>query len=279
MVYYQWQSKSLDASKPSKFVYCYHGLVGNAREYDTLAQDLILADPQRVVICPDVPGRGASAPLLNSDDYDLPVYAQDALKLIAATATPGAKVDFLGTSMGALIGMTIAMIAKGDSPIQRFVFNDTGPYIPFESITMIGRYLGHEVRFNSFEEGLQMLKQVHAGFGNLSEAQWNTFASHALLAFNDEIGKQLYKFHYDTKVALNFAKMTGPYDLWEHWPLIASSAKFLVIRGEKSPSFTTDVYERMIQHENGKGVIISGVGHAPPLLSEDQTGIVSQFFN
>ena len=114
---------------------CVHGVSRLSRDFDTLAEALV--DNYRV-ICPDMAGRGDSDWLDNAEDYSYPVYLTDVAALLAHIGA--AKVHWIGTSMGGLIGMMLA--AQRDSPIQRMVINDIGPVIPAASMTRIGAYLG-----------------------------------------------------------------------------------------------------------------------------------------
>jgi pimeloyl-ACP methyl ester carboxylesterase len=118
-------------------VLCVHGLTRNGRDFDGLAADL--ASSGRTVVCPDVVGRGRSGWLANPALYGYPQYLGDAAALIARL--DAAEVDWVGTSMGGLIGMMLA--AQPNNPIRRLVLNDVGPFIPQAALLRIGSYVGH----------------------------------------------------------------------------------------------------------------------------------------
>ena len=82
-------------------VVCVHGLTRNDRDFDHLAAALV--DGGRRVICPDLPGRGQSERLHDSSDYVLPQYCSDMTVVMAALGAT--EVDWIGTSLGGLIGM------------------------------------------------------------------------------------------------------------------------------------------------------------------------------
>jgi len=111
-----------DAANPQVLL-CVHGLTRNGRDFDVLAQ--AMADRYRVV-CPDVIGRGRSDWLAVKSDYGYPLYVGHMAALIAHLNVE--QVDWVGTSMGALIGMMTA--AMPGSPIRRLVMNDAGVLIP-----------------------------------------------------------------------------------------------------------------------------------------------------
>ena len=84
-------------------VICVHGLTRNARDFDYLGEAMA-AD--RRVIAIDVAGRGGSGLLPDPALYQPPVYAQ---QILAALDVWGfGEVDWVGTSMGGLIGMGVA---------------------------------------------------------------------------------------------------------------------------------------------------------------------------
>ena len=110
-----------DANNP-RVLMCVHGLSRNGRDFDALAE--AMQDRYRV-ICPDIVGRGESEWLQHSADYNYPQYLADMNALIARLNV--SSVDWVGTSMGGLIGMMLA--AQPGAPIQKLVMNDVGPYI------------------------------------------------------------------------------------------------------------------------------------------------------
>ncbi|HUC61046.1 MAG TPA: alpha/beta fold hydrolase, partial [Alphaproteobacteria bacterium] len=108
--------------KNERVLVCVHGLTRQGRDFDPIARSL--ADRYRVV-CPDIVGRGKSDWLADKSGYNYPQYWSDLASLIARLEVE--TVDWLGTSMGGLIGMTMAALAK--TPIRRLVVNDVGPLI------------------------------------------------------------------------------------------------------------------------------------------------------
>ncbi len=95
-------------------VVCVHGLTRNGRDFDHLAR--VLAAERRV-ICPDVVGRGLSDPLTRPEDYALPTYVGHMVQLLQRLGL--AEVDWVGTSMGGLIGMGIAAMPAKPDPEAR----------------------------------------------------------------------------------------------------------------------------------------------------------------
>jgi pimeloyl-ACP methyl ester carboxylesterase len=160
MAYTEWG----EAANP-RVLLCVHGLTRNGRDFDVLAN--ALASDYRVV-CPDVVGRGRSDRLFVSDDYALPVYANDLMTLIARLGVD--SVHWLGTSMGGLIGMFLSSLPG--SPISRLVLNDVGPVIGVDALQRIGEYLGKSPDFADLDAAEAYVRTVCAPFGALTDAQW-----------------------------------------------------------------------------------------------------------
>jgi pimeloyl-ACP methyl ester carboxylesterase len=117
-------------------VVCVHGLTRQGRDFDYLAARLVAAG--RRVICPDLPGRGRSGRLVNPADYALPQYCADMNALLARLDVR--EVDWVGTSLGGLIGISLAGF-RG-SIIRKLVVNDIGPFVSVTGLRRIGQYIG-----------------------------------------------------------------------------------------------------------------------------------------
>jgi pimeloyl-ACP methyl ester carboxylesterase len=106
-------------------VVCVHGLTRNCRDFDFLAHALA-ADCR--VICVDVAGCGQSDWLANGADYgNYLLYLSDAvalLKHIDALDNDRIQLDWVGVSVGGLIGM---MLAIQPEPPPGFASADTRP--------------------------------------------------------------------------------------------------------------------------------------------------------
>jgi pimeloyl-ACP methyl ester carboxylesterase len=85
---------------------CVHGLSANLHAFDFLAERL--AGPDRQVVAIDLRGRGRSD-FTPPDTYGLAAHAEDVLE--AATLLEADRFDYVGWSLGALIGITAAGLA------------------------------------------------------------------------------------------------------------------------------------------------------------------------
>ena len=153
------------------------------RDFDWLAPALAGAGYR--VVCPDVVGRGKSDWLGDPAGYGYPQYLADSAVILghlgAESGAPG--IDWIGTSMGGLIGMMLA--AQSGNPIRRLVINDVGPFIPAAALRRIGDYVGKAFRFPDFAAAEAHFRKAHAPFGDLSDAQWRHLTEHSVVVAPD----------------------------------------------------------------------------------------------
>ena len=161
MAYREW-----GAPEAGRVVVCVHGLTRNGRDFDALAAALAGAGCR--VVCPDVVGRGDSDWLGDPAGYGFPRYLADMTVLLARLEAEA--VDWVGTSMGGLIGMMLA--AQPGAPIRRLVINDVGPFIPLAALERIGGYVGRAPVFADLGAAEAYLRDVYAAMGALSDLQW-----------------------------------------------------------------------------------------------------------
>ena len=248
-------------------VLCVHGLTRSARDFDDLARALC---SQFRVVCPDVAGRGDSDRLADPMHYGIPQYVADMVTLIARLDVE--TVHWVGTSMGGLIGMTLA--AQAGSPVTRLVINDAGPVIAKAAIERIAAYLGRAPAFPSFEQAEQYVRTVFAPFGRHSDAQWRHLAE-AWLRRNEDGS---WRAHYDPRIAEPF-RATMPEGDLELWPVYdAIRCPTLVIRGAQSDLLAKETTRQMAQRGPKAQVVeIPDVGHAPTLMQAGQISVVRDF--
>ena len=268
MAYWEWAYTGSEPTPPT--LVCVHGLSRQGLDFDTLAQ--AMSDRYRVVSA-DVVGRGESDWLSNPAGYQIPAYVADMVSLIARLDV--AEVDWVGTSMGGLIGMGLA--ALPNSPVRRLLLNDVGPAIRYEALLRIGSYLGQPLRFDSAEAGAAYLRSISAGFGLHSTAQWAALSAPMFKAD----GAQL-RLHYDPKIAEPFKAVTpelsalGEAALWRAYDAIRCPT--LLLRGADSDLLSVDTAAAMQQRgPRAKLVEFAGVGHAPTLMQADQVAAVREF--
>jgi pimeloyl-ACP methyl ester carboxylesterase len=233
-------------------VVCVHGLTRNGRDFDRLAQALA---SDRYVICPDVVGRGQSDWLKDPTGYALPQYCADLTALIAHLGAE--QVDWLGTSMGGLIGMTLA--AQPGTPVRRLVLNDVGPFIPRRALERIAGYVGKDPRFADLAGLEAHLRLIHAPVGAMDDDAWHHFAAFGHRRLPDGS----YGLAYDPAIAAAFA--AGPaqdVDLTQVWNGV--SCPVLLLRGAESDLLLAETAKMMTA--KAELVEFPGIGHWPPLM-------------
>jgi len=260
VAYYDWG----DTANP-RTVLCVHGLTRNGRDFDYLAR--ALAQHMRV-ICPDVVGRGASEWLSHAEDYGYPLYVSDMAALLARTSAD--QVDWVGTSMGGLIGMMLA--AQPGNPIRRLVLNDIGPFIPKVALERLALYVGKAPRFATLNELERYLRNVNAPFGPLTDDEWHHLAEHSSCRYDDGG----FAMHYDPGIAHAFAGELRDVTLWPVWDSIRCPT--LVLRGKESDLLTAQTAEEMTRRgPKARLVQLDGIGHAPALMAKDQIAVIQDF--
>ena len=268
MAYWEWGDPA-----NRRVLVCVHGLTRQGRDFDTLARDL--CGSWRVV-CPDVVGRGQSDWLQDPMGYAIPAYLADMVTLLARLDAD--TVDWVGTSMGGLIGLLVA--ALPNSPVRRLVLNDVGPVLQAEALARIGSYLGLPVRFKSLEEAADQLWLISQGFGPHSREQWLALTQPQIVPD----GQGAFKPHYDPGIAVPFRAITpemaavGQAGLWQAFDAITCPT--LLLRGAESDLLTAETARAMAGRGPRPRVHeFAGVGHAPMLVQEDQRAVVRGFLS
>lgn len=276
MAWWQWGQPTAP-----HVVLCVHGLSRQGRDFDVLAQALCARAPDTLrVVCPDMVGRGKSDWLKDPMGYQVPNYAADMLVLI--NQLQPATLDWVGTSMGGLIGMVLC--GQPDLPlpvpVRRLVLNDVGPVIEWSAIQRIGAYLGAPVRFASLEQAADILWTISTTFGPHTRDQWLALTRHMIKPVVDATGG--FTLHYDPAIALSFGQTTpesaaqGEALLWQLYDNI--KARTLLTRGAQSDLLTVETARAMTQRgPKARLVEFSGVGHAPTFVAADQVQVVADF--
>lgn len=277
MAYWQWNATG-NPDHPHVIV-CVHGLTRQGRDFDVLAQDL---SRHARVICPDMAGRGHSDWLPDPLAYGLPQYALDMLALLhhLHAQAPITTLDWVGTSMGGLIGMAVAGNPQLPlpCPIRRLVLNDVGPRLEWPALQRITAYTGQNPHFASEEEGAAALRALAPGFGPHTDEQWLAL-SRPMLRPAPQGG---FELHYDPAIAAPMQGMTqaqseqGEALLWALYDAI--SAQTLLLRGAQSDLLSSTTAQEMAQRGPRAAChTLEGVGHAPTLVDTLQRDLVRQF--
>lgn len=262
MAYWEWGDPAA-----SRVVVCVHGLTRNGRDFDDLAQALAAQGTR--VICPDVLGRGRSDCLSDPSGYAIPLYLADMATLLARLDVP--EVDWIGTSMGGLIGLFLAIL-KG-SPIRRLVLNDVGPFLPADALAGITRSLGDSPSFASPLEAEAHLRQRYASYGVQRDDVWHCMAVHGL--WLDPADAARWVLAFDPAIAVPLQEQdVKDVVLWPVWAQL--SCPTLVVRGAQSVLLSAETVETMVStHPACEVLEVAGAGHAPMLTSDLEIKTIS----
>jgi pimeloyl-ACP methyl ester carboxylesterase len=261
-------------------VMCVHGLSRQGRDFDVLAQALCAQSNDIRVICPDVVGRGQSDWLRNPTVYQIPAYAADMLALLAQLKP--STLDWVGTSMGGLIGLVIS--GQPDLPlpvpVRRLVLNDVGPVIEWQSLQRIGEYLGRSVQFADEQAAADFLWSISNTFGPHTPQAWRALSRHMFKPSADGSGQ--LTLHYDPTIAVAFRALTkeaalqGEALLWHLYDQV--KADTLLIRGAQSDLLSPETARAMTARgPKARLLEFAGVGHAPTFVADDQVQAVASF--
>lgn len=284
MAYWQWGK-----SDAGHAIVCAHGLSRQGRDFDVLARAICAEGEKRQggfrIICPDVAGRGASDWLKDPMGYQVPAYAADMLAMLGQVhgQSPITRLDWVGTSMGGLIG--IIMCGQPGLPlpvpVRKLVLNDVGPAIQWQALVRIGQYLGMAGEFESVQAAADAMWAVSTGFGPHTPEQWLALSQHMVEPVSDAPGSK-YRLHYDPAMAIPFRQSTeeatqqGAAALWQLYDNI--KAQTLLIRGANSDLLNPETAKAMTERGPRATLVeFAGVGHAPTLIADDQVAAVTGF--
>ena len=256
--------------KAQRTVVCWHGLARNGFDFEFLARELA---PSFRVLCPDTLGRGLSQWARDPGaEYNYPNYVDIALALLSHFKVD--ILDWVGTSMGGIIGILLASGPCKDK-IQRLVINDIGPEIPGDALQRIIDYVsGEQPAFKTFNGYQGYLKELYHMWGEKTAKQWHRMTETSLR--RKENGQ--FTVHFDPNIIQVSDETVPAVDLWEPFKLVA--CPILLFHGKISDVLTQDIVTRMTQVQENMQVITFGdCGHAPGLHLPEHTRPILQFLD
>jgi len=256
MAYREWGDRN------DKVLICVHGLSGNSADFQDLA--IALQDHYRI-ICPDIVGRGESDWLADPLNYGLPLYVSDVLTLIQQLKLN--PVDFLGTSMGGLIGMFLA--AKAPGVISRLIINDIGPCLPAEGLKRVVKENTEKPDLQTWEQVQQYIRKRYAPSGKTSDREWEDLAKNTVKLTPENT----YRLHYDPNIVANLAQVPPDklktLEFWQEWSSV--NCPVLLLHGEHSDMLVPEIIEQMqATHPETTVQEFANCGHSPSLTSAEQ---------
>ena len=249
-------------------VLCLHGLTHNSRHFEELATRL--AARHRVLV-PDVRGRGLSARDPNFNNYQIPVYLADLLRMLAGLGA--ARVTIIGTSMGGLMAMVLAVTQP--DVVAGIVLNDVGPEVDRSGLERIRGYAGQRPAPRDWADAVAQMKLVYgAVWPGLAEARWEKLTRASYRADAHGVPQP----DADPLIAepLKDNSRAAP-DLWPLWGAIAK-VPMLAIRGAQSDILSVATLARMQREKPDlRTLTVANRGHAP-LLDEPECVVAIEEF-
>lgn len=255
-----------------KVIVCVHGLTRNAHDFDYLAREL--SQTHRVIAI-DMPGRGDSDAIADSSQYNYVNYLQDCIALMDNFHFR--KVDWIGTSMGGIIGMMIA--AFHPARIKKLVLNDIGAFIPRAALKRIVDYVdATPASFTSRSDVESHVQRVLASFGITDPEHWQHFYRYSIKERADGSFALAYDPHILDPVrneTQNFSNIQD-IDLSMIWEAVQTPT--LILRGELSDVLERETASAMrSKHLKCNVEEIKGVGHAPTLMEPEQIALITRW--
>ena len=266
-----YQSWGAPSGKP---LMCVHGLTGSSADFAYVGRTL--AAQGYYVIAPDMPGRGRSEFLKDPALYNFEEYLAHIKNLLAHLNIT--KTDWLGVSMGGLIGINLA--AEENSFIERMILSDVGPEVPGAALDLIRGYLTLAPVFSSMTDVVNAFKQS-AGTpfsrGPMTEEEWLYYASTHVR--QNEAG--MWTRSFDAGILKLFIDQPlGQVDLWALWEKITQPV--LTLHGGLSVLLTKDICTRMAERKHGTKmdlITLPDCGHVPSLYPAPQIKIIADWLN
>ncbi len=248
-------------------VLCIHGLTRNSKDFEDVAP-AIAAAGRRVLVL-DVRGRGRSDRDPVPTNYHPGTYAADVIALLDALGI--ARAAFVGTSMGGLITMTLALIAP--DRVAAGLLNDVGPELDPAGIARIAAYAGKAAEIDDWDAAAAYAERINAAaFPDRPRAFWDAFARRLL---RDEGGKPA--LDYDPAIASAVAPGAIP-DMWPLFAAFSAGRVISLVRGGISDLITADIAARMQAAAPHLDVTaIPNVGHAPMLDEPEAAAAIARF--
>ncbi|RJG08323.1 alpha/beta fold hydrolase [Massilia cavernae] len=255
-------------------VICIHGLTRNSGDFDELAP--WIAGLGRRVIAVDVRGRGHSAFDPNPAHYTPMVYANDIVKLAHDLGI--GRAVFIGTSMGGIITMTLAM-RKLDL-IAAAVLNDVGPVLSEKGLSRIAGYAGKGAKLASWQDAAEYIKNINqpAFPGNTME-EWSKWANRAFT--ENQQGELVLRYDPNIAHAIQTGKLKAASMMAKYaFRRLARSRPTLLVRGALSDLVEPEQASYMRHAAPGmRYAEVPNVGHAPMLTEAPAQEAIREFLS
>ncbi|MDL2356005.1 MAG: alpha/beta hydrolase [Pseudomonadota bacterium] len=253
-------------------VICIHGLTRNSADFDELAP--WIASQGRRVLALDVRGRGNSAYDPDPSHYNLAVYAGDVVKLAHDLGI--ARAVFIGTSMGGLITMTLAL--RHSRLIAAAVLNDVGPALSPRGLQRIAGYTGKGEVLGSWSDAAAYLRGINElAFPANTAQDWDHWARRSFAETTP--GKLAMRYDPGIGIAIRAGKIKPSSWIARFaFRRLARKRPTLLVRGALSDLVEQPQVAFMRAAAPSMAYVeVPNVGHAPMLMETEAQGALREF--
>ena len=255
--------------KDAPVAICVHGLTRNAHDFQWLATDL--SQTHRIYSL-SMAGRGASDRLSDVFQYNYGTYLQDCLAFLHHFNL--SQVDWIGTSMGGIIGMMVA--AHAPQAVRSLLINDIGNIVPATALTRIYAYASVAHHFSTRGECEAYLREVLQPWG-IPEHAWESLLAHSIMMLPN--GDFCPNCDPDILAAIKFTTedftKVEDVSLEAFWDTI--TCPILLLHGQESDVLPLHIAQNMAAAPHVTYQPYAGVGHAPALMDDEQITTVCQW--
>lgn len=248
-----------------------HGLTREAHSFDPVFE--LLGGRYRCLAL-DVRGRGQSA-WTPPETYNILQYTDDVLAFMDALGLE--PVDYLGTSMGGIIAMTLA--GREARRFKRLALNDIGPESPQQGSQRIQGHLTNiPAQFASYAEAIAYETGRFPWLASRSREEVDAQYRHMIVREADGT----CRFHYDPNIKAGRAvtpraRQFQSERCWQGFRKLA--CPLLLIRGADTDLLAPETVAAMQAAQPAMEVVeVPGVGHAPALIEPEAQAALAAFF-
>ncbi|WP_107676336.1 alpha/beta fold hydrolase [Agrobacterium sp. LAD9] len=239
-------------------VLCLPGFWRNARDFERIASLLALS---RIVVTPDMRGRGGSSRATDAGDYRFERLIEDVWRLLDHLNIETCVV--IGTTLGGFMGLQMACANR--KRIVGLVLNDVGTETTSIASKRYSALVDHAEW--SLDQVVAKTKLANLDFfPDFNEEDWQEFT---LQAYR-RVGDDRYTRDFDELTGEETARFKREKtSFWDEF--MSLDIPIAILRGERSDYFPEALAREMAQnHPRATLSIVDGRGH-PPLLDEPQS--------
>ena len=239
--------------KPGIPIFCLPGLTRNSKDFESFAKKY---NNEHRIVCLDLRGRGQSDYDKNKKNYGRPeIFAQDVFTIAASTNIN--KAIFVGTSLGGLLAMQVAVMKP--TIVKAVILNDIGPELPIEAVKKISIQSAQKETFLNWKEATEVYKKKYYDYHpEISDEKWEQITKNTYAEKNNVIGTD-----YDSNIVKEVNLTRNKFDLWKLFEAI-NDIPAIAIRGEFSDFLTEKTFLKMKKKKKDLvQVTVPKCGHNP----------------